>query len=262
MRTNIAALLSLPLLAAHARHGQGGQGLTHGHGVHHRALEVQVVTITEVIYHTVTVVASSAPESSASALPQKEAPQAPPVAPPTSPPINSGNPYQPLVPIANSASVKNSCDYPVYLKSEGHESCDPGVECELIAPNSTYTEKMRSCKDGGISLKISKTKAMHKPMQFEYSVWPDKELVSYDISYLNCMKNQKGEKDLSGCAGHEGGIQAGAGDDSCPDYHCKANEWCDQQAYVVAEFDYKPGAPVGACAVEKGIAFELCAGNQ
>jgi hypothetical protein len=35
--------------------------------------------------------------------------------------------------------------------------------------------------------------------------------------------------------------------------------WCDKQAYVVAEFDYKPGAPVGAVKVDKGIAFELCA---
>lgn len=103
-------------------------------------------------------------------------------------------------------------------------------------------------------------------MQFEYSVWPtDNSLVSYDISYLDCMKNKEGEKDLSACVGHEGGIQAAGGasdDERCPDYYCKANEWCDQQAYVVAEFDYKPGAPVGACAVDKGIAFEVCAGNR
>ena len=165
------------------------------------------------------------------------------------------------MPVANSASVKNSCDYPVYIKSEGHISCEPGVESELIAAYSTYTEKLRNCETGGVSLKISKSQDMHNPMQFEYSVWPDKRVVSYDISYLNCMNN-KIDQDLSACAGHEGGIQARAGDDSCPDYYCMANEWCDQQAYVVAEFDYKPGAPVGACAVEKGIAFELCAGNR
>ncbi|KAH7371049.1 hypothetical protein BKA66DRAFT_424863, partial [Pyrenochaeta sp. MPI-SDFR-AT-0127] len=175
-------------------------------------------------------------------------------------------PYQVLVPVTGSASVRNSCNYPVYVKSDGHSTCEPGIECQLVEPNSTYTEKLRNCKDGGISLKVSKTKDMTKPMQFEYSVWPtDKTIVSYDISYLDCMKNDQGEKDLSACAGHEGGIQAagGAGDDaSCPDYYCEANEWCDQQAYVVAEFDYKPGAPVGACSVDKGIAFELCAGSR
>lgn len=201
----------------------------------------------------------SLPLTDISQFPDKEAP---PAASTASPPSEGDNAYQPLVPVANSASVKNSCEYPVYVKSEGHHSCGPGVECELIAPNSTYTEKMRNCENGGISLKVSKTQDMRNPMQFEYSVWPNKETVSYDISYLNCMKNTKGEKDLSACVGHEGGIQAGAGDDSCPDYVCKANEWCDQQAYVVAEFDYKPGAPVGACAIEKGIAFELCAGNR
>lgn len=188
--------------------------------------------------------------------------EAPPATSTASPSSNGGNPYQPLEPVANSASVKNSCDYPVYINSEGNISCGPGTKGELIAPNSTYTEKMRDCQDGGISLKLSKTQDMRNPMQFEYSVWPDKKTVSYDISYLDCMKNSKGEKDLSGCVGHEGGIQAGAGDKSCPVYHCIANEWCDQQAYVVAEFDYKPGAPVGACAVDKGIAFELCAGNR
>jgi len=135
----------------------------------------------------------------------------------------------------------------------------------LIAPNSTYTEGLRICKDGGISLKVSKTESAQKPIQFEYSVWAtDNKTVSYDISYLDCMNNKNGEKDLSNCAGHEGGIQAVAGmpgDATCPDYQCAAGEWCDVQAYVVAEFDYKPGAPVGSCDVDKGIAFELCAGG-
>lgn len=102
-------------------------------------------------------------------------------------------------------------------------------------------------------------------MQFEYSIWPtNNKLVSYDISYLDCKDNKNGQKDLSQCAGHEGGIQAAAGarnDAGCPNFHCAPGEWCDIQAYVVAEFDYKPGAPVGACAVEEGITFELCAGT-
>ncbi|KAF2851415.1 hypothetical protein T440DRAFT_517409 [Plenodomus tracheiphilus IPT5] len=176
-------------------------------------------------------------------------------------PTTDSNSFHELEPVPGSASVKNSCDYPVYIWSVGHESCGPGKECQLIASNSTYTEGLRFCRNGGISLKVSKTKTAEKPMQFEYSVWAtDNKTVSYDISYLDCMNRENGMKDLSNCAGHDGGIQVVAGDAGCPQYHCAADEWCDVQAYVVAEFDYKPGAPVGACAVAKGIAFELCAG--
>lgn len=38
-------------------------------------------------------------------------------------------------------------------------------------------------------------------MQFEYAIWADKKTVSYDISYLDCMKIDKGEQDLSDCVG-------------------------------------------------------------
>jgi hypothetical protein len=34
-------------------------------------------------------------------------------------------------------------------------------------------------------------------MQFEYTVWNDKRTVSYDISYLDCIKNNNGEQNLS-----------------------------------------------------------------
>jgi len=180
----------------------------------------------------------------------------------------NGNPYKVVVPVAGSASVVNSCDYPVYILSAGNPSCDPGQERQLIAAKSTYTEKMRKCAEGGISLKVAKAEDMLQPMQFEYTVVgvsPNQNIVYYDISYLDCMKNANGEQDLSACAGHDGGIQAAGGasnDPGCKDYHCLANEWCDQQAYVVPEFDYKPNAPVGGCDFDKGIAFELCAGNR
>lgn len=266
MRTSIVVLLALLVLAAGAQHGHGRD---HAHGLRHRhALEVEVVTVTDVVYHTVTVVASStAPPykpnvccKPRAALTSHNFPQLKTLsaAQSTSVPDNGSNPYQPIVAVANSASVKNSCSYAVYITSEGHSSCGPGAENKLIAAYSTYTEKLRKCKTGGISLKVSKSQDMGNPMQFEYSVWTDEPTVSYDISYLNCMNGN----DLSACAGHDGGIQASAGDDSCPAYHCIANEMCDKQAYVVAEFDYKPGAPVGACAVDKGIAFEFCAGNH
>jgi hypothetical protein len=177
----------------------------------------------------------------------------------------NGNPYKLVVPVAGSASVVNSCDYPVYILSAGNPSCDPGQERQLIAAKSTYTEKMRKCAEGGISLKVAKADNMLQPMQFEYTVSSKENALYYDISYLDCMKNANGEQDLSACAGHDGGTQAAGGasnDPACNDYHCLANEWCDKQAYVVPEFGYLPDAPVGRCDVDKGIAFELCAGNR
>jgi hypothetical protein len=158
--------------------------------------------------------------------------------------------------------ILNSCDYPVYVWSAGDSSCTgEAASAKLIDPNESHIEPFRICHDSGISLKVSKTDSAAHPMQFEYSVWPNHVMVSYDISYLDCMVNSNGEKDLSNCAGHDGGIQASGGGD-CPDYHCLAGEWCDVQAYVVAEFGYLPGAPVGGCTVDKGVAFELCASRR
>jgi hypothetical protein len=157
--------------------------------------------------------------------------------------------------------VKNSCNYPVYISSVGNPSCeDPAAESKLIEPNGSHVEVLRKCDEaGGVALKVSKDKSISRPMQFEYSIWKDAGLVSYDISYLDCMNLDKDKKDLSECVGHEGGIQAVGGGD-CIDFHCAPNEYCESQAYVVAEFGGLDGAPVGACPLEKGIAFELCAG--
>lgn len=285
MISNVA-LFSLPLLAAGAHHGHHHHH-NHAHVARSQAVEkcpTDMVTVTKTAYVTVTVpsaVSSLAPSSSSvvSVTSSSQAPVAPstPAQPPTpskgtQPPAkgpepenksggNTGDKFNPLQAISNTAIVKNSCSYPVYIWSTGHSSCDgTQTQGQLIKSKGIYTEALRQCKDGGVALKISKTQNAAKPMQFEYAIWKDgSNLVSYDISYLDCMKNSNGEKDLNDCAGHDGGIQALGGADNSPAYQCPANEWCDKQAYVVAEFDYKPGAPVGAVDVSKGIAFELCA---
>jgi hypothetical protein len=155
--------------------------------------------------------------------------------------------------------IQNSCNYPVYIWSGGDPSCEgPAAEAKLVEANGTHVETMRTCPQGGVSLKVSKTKSAAKPMQFEYAIWADHKTVSYDISYLDCMNNDHGEKDLSDCAGHDGGIQAVGGGD-CKKFQCPAGKWCEVSAYVVPEFGYQPNAPVGGCTVDKGIAFELCA---
>jgi hypothetical protein len=256
----VAIALQLPLFVAAASHGHG-----HNHAeAHRRALTTETHVVTETVYATLTVESSSASSttsSSASAikLPEKVPDASPSATPPSD---NNGGPYKLLVPEPENAIIVNSCAYHVYVLSVGHRSCSSGANCKLLPANGTYSEPIRACDDGGISLKVTKADDGAKPMQFEYAVWKDeKTRFSYDISYLDCMKNTNGEKDLSDCVGHDGGIQATSGPD-CPTYQCVANEWCPVQAYVVAEFDYKPGAPVGSCGVEKGVAFELCAENR
>lgn len=148
----------------------------------------------------------------------------------------------------------------ILVPAEGHTTCDgTQTKAQLIEPQGTYTEKLRVCSDGGISLKISKTQNAARPMQFEYAIWKDGKTVSYDISYLDCMNNDKGQQDLNDCPGHDRGIQAAGGAHDSPVYQCPPGLWCDKQSYVVAEFGYQPGAPVGAVPAEKGMAFELCA---
>ncbi|KAH7384153.1 hypothetical protein DE146DRAFT_748451 [Phaeosphaeria sp. MPI-PUGE-AT-0046c] len=265
MRTTIIAL-GFPLLAFGAQHAHNYAHRL-AYALADRAIYTEVVTVNEIL--TITIDTSSITSSMVTGdVPLTSAPansisskslDGHRIEPTT---VANDNPFPSLVPVANSAIIKNSCEYPVYIWSMGHESCNgPAADCELVQANSTYTEPLRKCSDGGVSLKISKDKSAASPMQFEYSVWSNEVMVSYDISYLVCMNNENGEKDLSGCAGHDGGIQAVGGGD-CPDYHCTAGKWCDQQAYVVVEFDYLPDAPVGGCTVDKGIAFELCAGNR
>lgn len=274
-----AIVMALPLLIAGARVGQG-----HAHGIahselHRRVVVTDVVVVTTTLITTVTVEPSS---SSSSAIisatdsasftvehPGKDTPatvstSAPPtIAPIQEPSNNKGSSYPSLIPEPSSATVINSCVYDIYVSSVGDKSCrpGPGSTCQLIASNTTYREAIRVCDKSGISLKVSKTKDMTKPMQFEYTVWEDKKTVSYDISYLDCMTEKDGQKDMTGCVGYETGIQAASGTD-CPAYKCVGNVVCTKEAYVVAEFGYQPGAPVGACTVNQGVAFELCAENR
>jgi hypothetical protein len=277
-------VLALPLLASGALHSHA-KAHKRAHALVARDVKLEVVTITEIVTVTVDGDATSTSTAPIALVSLSSAPAVVLISflsrPPTnlSQPTSSAvakpalssktaedkgvSPYPTLVPVAGSAMIKNSCGYPVYVWSDGDPSCEgPAAKGKLVEANGTHIEFIRKCSTGGISLKVSKNNSAAKPMQFEYAVWEsDKHRVSYDISYLNCMKNENGEKDLSECAGHDGGIQAAGGSD-CDTHYCLANKWCDVQAYVVAEFGYQDGAPVPSCEKEKGIAFELCASNR
>lgn len=290
MASNIA-LLSLPLLAVGAQHGHNhNHARAHDAALQQRsaanpACDNSIITITETKTVTITVQpgGSSAAQSPAPIVSLTSAQASPPAAPSAAqPPAKNGSGvaqpsggaggkpastdehgFTTLQPIPNSALVKNSCGYPIYIWSHGDPSCEgKAASGQKIEANGTYSETLRKCSAGGVSLKISKTQDTAKPMQFEYAVWTDESKVSYDISYLDCMNTEDGAQDLSNCPGHEKGIQAMGGGEGSPTYQCPANQWCDKHAYVVAEFGYKPGAPVGSCAVDEGVAFEICAESQ
>jgi hypothetical protein len=283
MRFNSAIALVLPLLAAGAHLGHRH---SHDHvNVHRRAIETNVLVVTQTVFTTVTVdTSSSTPASSGCAVvvtssapppsitvkvPEKVIPETASTSTSSSAgasknPSSAGNLYASLASEPHTAIIVNSCDYDVYVSSIGDaDTCthSPGSNCKVIPANTTYSEPIRACHDSGISLKVSKTDAMAHPMQFEYTVWEDQITVSYDISYLDCMAKMDATTiDFSNCVGHEKGIQAAAND--CPAFECVANEPCAQQAYIEPEFGYLPGAPVGGCTVDKGIAFEICAENR
>jgi hypothetical protein len=282
MRVNTLIALALPLLAAGAHLGRRH---SHDHEqVHRRAIETNLVIVTETIFKTVTIesTSSSADSSSCVAIvasvtpspsitvnvPEKGASDVAPTptsssAVPSGMPSSSGNLYAALDSVPHQAIIVNSCDYDVYVSSIGDETCDngPGSDCELLVAGTTYAEPIRTCSMSGISLKVSRTKKMDRPMQFEYTVWEDKTMVSYDISYLDCMeKVDSTDTNFDACAGHEKGIQAAAKDGQV--FECAANEPCAQHAYIEPEFGYLPGAPVGGTTIDKGVAFEICAENR
>jgi len=284
MHVKTLITLTLPLLAAGAHLGRRH---SHKHEkVNPRAMQTNVVIVTETIFMTVTLdptsssassgcsittVSTSLPEPSVTVeVPQKGVPEVAStstststssVAPSAAPSSYPGGMYASLDSVPRQAIILNSCDYDVYVSSIGDDKqCDnsPGSDCLTVSANSTYSEPIRTCNGSGISLKVAKSTSMDNPMQFEYTVWDDKIQVSYDISYLDCMT--KDGTNFDKCAGHEKGIQAAAKDG--PSFECAANEPCAAEAYVVPEFGYLPDAPVGRATVDKGVAFEICAGNR
>jgi hypothetical protein len=176
----VALALSLPLLATGAFH-------QHAHvGLHDRALVTEVITVTEVVTKTIifdpaSIISSSSPtplpEGSVTKTVEIEVPSATPSDSSNS--STNGNPFKELATEPHSVIVQNSCAYDVYVSSVGHSSCGPGVDCKLVPAGTSHTENMRACSKGGISLKVSKTSQMLSPMQFEYTVWANQEVVSY-----------------------------------------------------------------------------------
>ncbi|KAJ4356642.1 uncharacterized protein N0V89_004678 [Didymosphaeria variabile] len=183
--------------------------------------------------------------------------------------------FHKLTTTPNQGSIKNSCDYEVYVDSMG---CGKGAQHQLIPAGQTWSEPLRSCppEEGTVVYKVTKADEPAKPVQFEVglSVNPGQEnSVWYDISFLDCM--QPNTTDLSACPGWEGGVQCIPGKQGCQVFVCGPGEYCDGSTYTVPEFGIivagqyknddwrvKAGSPVCSCDTrQEGIAFELCAAN-
>ncbi|KAL5397296.1 hypothetical protein PMIN02_002389 [Paraphaeosphaeria minitans] len=181
--------------------------------------------------------------------------------------------FHKLTTTPNHGSIKNSCNYEVYVDSMG---CGKGAQHQLIPAGHTWTEPLRSCPaaQGTVVYKVTKADAPSKPIQFEVglSIEPGMEnSVWYDISFLDCMRPNT--TDLSACPGWEGGVQCVPGKQGCQVFVCGAGEYCDGSTYTVPEFGIivsgayknddwrvKAGSPVTSCDTrQEGVAFELCA---
>ncbi|KAF1971072.1 hypothetical protein BU23DRAFT_556349 [Bimuria novae-zelandiae CBS 107.79] len=180
--------------------------------------------------------------------------------------------FHKITTIPNHGSIKNSCNYEVYVSSFG---CGGGAQHELIPAGQTWSEPLRSCPaaQGTLVYKVTKADEPSKPVQFEVGLTPDEQRagqensVWYDISFLDCMVENS--TDLSACPGWEGGVQCVPGKQGCQVFVCGAGEYCDGSAYTTKEFGLdaqneawrkKAGAPVSSCETrQEGIAFELCA---
>ncbi|KAF2743596.1 hypothetical protein M011DRAFT_377617, partial [Sporormia fimetaria CBS 119925] len=161
---------------------------------------------------------------------------------------------------ANSAVVKNSCTYPIHILPVA-----PGTtpKSEIIQPGQTFTRPLHispkcipghpNALCGGVSLKVSRHPNDNNVIQFEYTAVDG--LVWYNLSLIVCIKKP------GGCVGHEGGYKAVAAQaQGCREFKCGPSETCDTEAYFIEEYGYQDGAPVGACRLDGGVAFEVCAG--
>ncbi|KAF2252193.1 hypothetical protein BU26DRAFT_410406, partial [Trematosphaeria pertusa] len=160
----------------------------------------------------------------------------------------------------DEAVIINSCSYPIYLSSVNSNPANPtncdgdGVNGHEIPPGATYSERIRECAEGGVSLKIAKQSSGAKPMQIEYT--KSSELY-YNLSFLDCMV--PGTTDLSACAGHEEGVQI-ASAKGCPVWACQPGEYCDTKGYTVPEYgNQNVATPIGGCGAGEGLVLELCA---
>lgn len=116
---------------------------------------------------------------------------------------------------ANTLVVHNYCDYDIHYLHLGNGLNNQGT----LAKRSTIEQPL-----SGTVFKASKSSDMSKDILIEYANVNGN--VFYDLSLITCMSGT----DLSGCAGHDGGLQLG--NQQGMSFQCPAGSWCDDQVYL------------------------------
>ncbi|KAF2851416.1 hypothetical protein T440DRAFT_394642 [Plenodomus tracheiphilus IPT5] len=143
----------------------------------------------------------------------------------------------------NKLTVTNYCSYPInYMHWDGSASPVSGTLNAGASINRALT---------GSVFKASKKADMSNELLVEYSLAGGE--LWYNLSLITCVKGE----DLSGCAGHEGGLQLGNA--VSKSFQCAANSWCDDQAYLYQENLCKKQNPVSQCDPSLGLTMEFCA---
>lgn len=152
----------------------------------------------------------------------------------------------------NTITFNNYCDYDIHYEHLGASFSDVGV---LKAGGS------KSAPLTGTVFKASKTPDRAKVVLVEYSVAGDGKLW-YNLSLVKCLGNKNGlyTSDMSGCAGHEAGLQFG--NSQVRSYQCAPGLWCDDQAYLYDENLCKKQNPVTQCSPSDGVTMEFCASKK
>lgn len=129
-----------------------------------------------------------------------------------------------------SAKVVNRCSYDVYIWSiDKEQGCSPDAATKL-STGETYRERYRPGTNGGISVKISKTKTCGKKdiTQLEYKIQnldDSKDEAQYngnylDMSFVDCLGN------LEDCPGRTDGFYLKAGNQEGVFKSAVNNEHC------------------------------------
>jgi hypothetical protein len=125
----------------------------------------------------------------------------------------------------DTLTLHNYCAYELYWS---HYNGPAGEHDRGVLPAGG---EIRRPLDGTV-MKVSKTADMARDVLVEYSTPDDgPEDLWYNLSLITCLGRLNGKvtADVSGCAGHEAGLQVDQTGGFA--FQCEAGTWCDDQAY-------------------------------
>lgn len=170
----------------------------------------------------------------------------------------AAQPDQPNTEALGRAVIINKCSFPVFLWSTGPNGSPANPK--KIEKRSRYSEPYRNPKDGGISLKVAKSRQLRDDniVQFEYTI--DKNELFYDLSFVNCADG----RDASACPGHGAGLKINGWGNFCKTVTCAPGAYCPRQAYYDPDGPDGPYEPTKSCGkghLKGNLEFTMCTSN-